>query len=206
MIQISANCKNRTTKAWKTLLALGALASAILAIKELGEFFFSSEPDVYDDDWIPLVYADAGNFRSFLERNNGKMAKINSAIALDLVLPVNSLVHQACEMDLPEHDESDKGKTYYSIGLPMFSKDFDEAELDSATYNKSTGELAFPSGVLEKIECLDTLRVELIDPKSFRWSYGGTGTQSLPLSGTFKVTSRAFSGPRIEYTLRQVAE
>mgnify|MGYP006140479899 FL=1 len=206
MIEISAAWKKKTTKASKALLAVGALAGAILAIKELGEIFFSSEPDAYDEDWIPLVYADAGNFRAFLERNDGKMAKINSAIALDFVLPVNSLVHQACEMDLPEHDENDKAKTFYSIGLPTFSKDFDETELDSATYNESTGDLAFPSHVLEKIKCLDTLRIELIDPKSFRWSYGGTGTQSLPLSGTFKFTSRAFSGPRIEYTLRQVAE
>jgi hypothetical protein len=206
MIEISAAWKNKTTKASKALLAVGALAGAILAIKELGEIFFSSQPDAYDEDWIPLVYADAGNFRAFLERNDGKRVQINSAIALDLVLPVNSLVHQACEMVLPEQDEREMGKTFYSIGLPTFSKDFDEVELDSATYNKSNGDLVFPSSVLEKIKCLDTVRFELIDPKSFRWSYGGTGTQSLPLSGTFKVTLRAFSGPRTEYTLRQVAE
>lgn len=206
MIEISAAWKKKITKALKALLAVGALASAILAIKEVGEIFLSSEPDAYGEDWIPIVYSDAGNFRAFLERNDGKMAKINSAIALDLVLPVNSLVHQACEMNLPEHEENGKAKTFYSIGLPTFSKDFDEAELDSSTYNESTGDLAFPSHVLEKIKCLDTLRIELIDPKSFRWSYGGTGTQSLPLSGNFKVTSRAFSGPRIEYTLRQITE
>lgn len=161
---------------------------------------------MYDEDWIPLVYADAGDFRSFLERNDGKTVKINSAIALDLVLPVNHLVHQVCEMDLPDHAESDEGKAFYSIGLPTFSEDFDETKLDSATYSESSEDLEFPAHVLEKIKCMDTLRVELIDPKTLRWSYGGTGTQSLPISGTFKVTARVFSGPSIEYTMRQVAE
>lgn len=206
MTEIPAAWKKRAKKASKTLLLVGALAGAILAIKEFGGLFFSMEPEEYDDKWIPLVYAEAGDFRSFLERNDGKTVKINSAIALDMAIPVNHLVHQVCEMDLPDHAESDKEKTFYSIGLPTFSKDFDEAELDSASYSESTQGLAFPPHVLSKIKCLDTLRIELIDPKNFRWSYGGTGSQSLPLSGTFKITSRAFSGPRIEYTLRQIAE
>ena len=196
----------KARKASKALLVAGALAGAILAMRELGGVFFSKEPAEYDEDWIPLVYADAGDFRSFLDRNDGKMVKINSAITLDLVLPVNYLVHQICEMDLPENPESKKAKSFYSIGLPTFSDSFEESELDSATYSASTGGLAFPPNVLDKIKCTDSLRIELLDPKSLRWSYGGTGTQSLPLSGTFKITSRVFSGPSVEYTLRQIAE
>lgn len=206
MTELPIAWMEKARKASKALLAAGALASAILAMRELGGVFFSGEPEEYDEDWILLVYADAGHFRSFLEQNDGKMVKINSAITLDQVLPVNYLVHQVCEMDLPEHPESEKAKSFYSIGLPTFSDSFDESELNSATYSASTGGLAFPPHVLDKIKCTDSLRIELLDPKSLRWSYGGTGTQSLPLSGTFKITSRAFSGPSVEHTLRQVTE
>ncbi|MBK8285115.1 MAG: hypothetical protein IPK97_09640 [Ahniella sp.] len=111
MKDVPAIWENRAKKASKALLVAGALAGAVLAIKEFGGLLFSSEPEEYDEQWIPIVYADSGNFRSFLERNNGKMVKINSAIALDLAIPVNHLVHQECEMDLPAHAESGKGKT-----------------------------------------------------------------------------------------------
>lgn len=206
MVSFPANWKKKTERAKKTLLAAGGIAGAILAIIGLGKLFFSGDPEEYDKDWIPIVYSDAGDFQSFLKRNDGKTVRINSSIALDLAVPVNHLVHQVCEMDLLDHAESEKDKTYYSIGLPTFAKDFDESELDSATYSEESDGLGFPAHVLSKVNCMNTLRIELIDPKSLRWSYGGTGTQSLPLSGTFKVTSRAFSGPSIEYTLRQIAE
>jgi len=205
-VRISALWKKRAKKTSKALLGTGALAVAILAIIGLGKFLFPGDPEEYDLNWIPLVYSDAGDFRSFLDRNDGKMVKIKSAFALHMVLPVNHLVHQVCEMELPDQADKDEGKSFYSIGLPTFAENFDETELDSAIYSEMSGDLEFPAHVLDKIKCMDTLRIELIDPKSFRWSYGGTGTQSLPIGGTFKVTSRAFSGPSIEYTLRQVAE
>jgi hypothetical protein len=206
MIRTSALWKKRARKISKTLIGVGALAGAVLAIAGLWKVFFPGDPEEYDDKWIPLVYSDAGDFRSFLDRNDGKTVTIRSAIALDMVLPVNHLVHQVCEMELPDQTEKEEAKSYYSIGFPEFSEDFDESELDSAIYSESSSDLEFPASVLEKVKCMDTLRIEMINPKGFRWSYGGTGTQSLPISGTFKITSRVYSGPRIEYTLRQVAE
>ncbi|UUY10290.1 hypothetical protein LRS11_09800 [Pseudomonas sp. J452] len=196
----------RAKKISKALVAIGALAGAILALKELGSLLLSNEPEIYDEEWIPLVYEDIDKFRDFLDRNNGAKVTINSSIAMDTVLPINYLIHQACDMKTPDHPEGGDGNTFYSFGLPTFSKDFDSADLRSATYSEKSQGLSFPPQILSKVKCLDTLRIELIDPTTFRWSYGGTGTQSLPLSGTFKVTTRAFSGPRIEYTLRQVEE
>lgn len=202
----SANWKKNAERVKKILLAAGGIAGAILAIIGLGKLFVSGDPEEYNKDWIPIVYSDAGNFQEFLKKNDGKLVKINSSIALDLAVPVNHLVHQVCKMDLPDQAESAEVKSYYSIGLPTFATNFDESELYSATYSEESDDLQFPSHVLSKVSCMNYLRIELLDPKSLRWSYGGTGTQSLPLSGTFKVTSRAFSGPSIEYTLRQIAE
>ncbi|WP_395504789.1 hypothetical protein [Ectopseudomonas hydrolytica] len=196
----------RAKKLSKALIAIGALAGAILALKEFGSLFLSNEPEIYDEDWIPLVYKDIDEFRDFLDRNNGEKVTIKSSIAMDAALPINYLIHQACEMKTPGHPEDGDGSTFYSFGLPTFSKDFDDADLKSATYSESSQGLSFPPQTLSKVKCLDTLRIELIAPATFRWSYGGTGTQSLPLSGTFKVTTRAFSGPSIEYTLRQIEE
>ncbi|MBU0808269.1 MAG: hypothetical protein KKD30_09675 [Gammaproteobacteria bacterium] len=197
---------NRANKLSKVLLTAGAIAGAILALKELGSLIISNEPKVYSEDWIPLVYEEVTDFRSFLDENSGKKIHINSSIALDMILPINYLIHQSCEMKLPGHSESESGGSFYSFGLPVFSKDFDSSDLSSAIYSKAANGLDFSPQILSKVNCLDRLRIELIDPTSFRWSYGGTGTQSLPLSGTFKVTTRAFSGPSIEYTLRQVEE
>ncbi|MFB2825326.1 hypothetical protein [Aeromonas veronii] len=196
----------RAQKISKGLIAIGALAGAILALKEFGSLFISNEPEVYDEDWIPLVYEDIDQFRELLDRNNGAKVTINSSIAMDAVLPINYLIHQACDMKIPGHSEGNEGNTFYSFGLPTFSKDFDSADLKSAIYSEKSQGLSFSPQILSKVKCLDTLRIELIDPSTFRWSYGGTGTQSLPLSGTFKVTTRAFSGPSIEYTLRQIEE
>ena len=198
--------KSKAKNISKVILMFGALAAAFLAIKEFGELFLSNKPEGYDDDFIPLVYEDVGDFRSFLQRNNGKRVKINSSIALDIALPINHLVHQTCQMEAPEHFNSTTKSTFYSFGLPEFSKDFESSYLDHAAYIKGSDSFKFSPQILDMVKCNDTLRIELIDPASFRWSYGGTGTQSLPLSGTFKVTLRAYSGPKVEYTLRQVEE
>lgn len=160
----------------------------------------------YKKEWIPLVYEDLSDFRSFIEQNKGKKVKVNSALALDKVLPINYLVHQVCEMQGPDHDASANQNTIYSFGMPRFAKGFDAAELDNAKPRKGSEELVFSAETLAQVSCPDTLRIELLDPANFRWSYGGTGTQSLPLSGTFKVTARALSGPSFEYTLRQIEE
>lgn len=201
--------------AFKLIRAIALMAWTIALAGIAAWTFIASRPrelppdnsiEEYNDDWIPLVYQDVHEFRMFLERNSGKRVKINSAIALDIVLPENQLVHLLCEMDWPERSETAEPKAHYSFEMPEFSDDFDSSELSDLRYNSQLGGLDFPESVLAKVTCRDTLRIELLDPTSLRWSYGGTGTQSLPLSGTFKITRRFFSGPRTEYTLRQIEE
>jgi hypothetical protein len=157
---------NRAKKLSKALLTAGAIAGAILAIKELSSLIISNEPKVYDEDWIPLVYEEVTDFRSFLDDNNGKKILINSSIALDMVLPINYLIHQSCEMNLPGHSENKSGGSFYSFGLPVFSKDFDSSDLNGAIYSKAVNGLDFSPQILSKVNCLDKLRIELIDPTS----------------------------------------
>ena len=190
------------------ILAAGAIAGAVLTLKDFAYQFVSTEPDEYKEEWIPLVYQEANEFRNFLDKNVGKKVQIDSAIALDDAIPINHLVHQICEFKGPDETASEKAPTprSFSFGLPEFEAGFKESDLDDLAFNEEEGGYDVPERVLSKVKCLDTIRIEPIEPANFRWSYGGTGTRSLPLLGTFRVSRRIFSGPSVEYTLRQIEE
>ncbi len=201
---------SKSTKKIVTLiLASGALAGALLSIKQFVVEIIPSTPEEYTEATIPLVYEDIKYFTEFLDRNDGKKVTIKSAIALDAMFPVNELVHEVCAMDSPEETDISnrkKVKSFYSFGIPEFSNDFVAPSIDEVIYDEKTEKHQFPERVYSQINCLNTMRIELIDPSTFRWSYGGTGIRSLPLNGTFRVTRRFYSGPSIEYTLRQLQE
>lgn len=208
MFRLSASWSKKRKKVTAAILAAGALAGALLTLKNFAYQFIPTEPDEYNEDWIPLVYEEADEFREFLENNVGKKVKIDSAIALDDAIPINHLLHQICEFNGP--DEADSGNAAtprsFAFGLPEFEAEFDESDLDAIAYNEEEGDYDIPRQVLSKVKCIDTIRIVPIEPANFRWSYGGTGTRSLPLLGTFRVTRRLYSGPSIEYTLRQLEE
>lgn len=52
---------------------------------------------------------------------------------------------------------------------------------------------------------LNSLRIVVNDPDRLRVSHGGTGIIQVLLSGNFEVETRAFSGPSVEITLREVS-
>ena len=190
------------------VLALGAVAGAFLTLKDFAYQFISTEPEKYEEDGIPLVYEEVSEFRTFLEQNVGKKVIIDSEIALDDAIPVNHLVHQICEFNGPDEAAPDNAPTprSFSFGLPEFRADIDKGDLDAIVYDEKQGGYVIPERVLSQVKCMDSIRIEPIEPANFRWSYGGTGTRSLPLLGTFRVTKRLFSGPSVEYTLRQLEE
>lgn len=193
-------------KAVIPLLLAAGLATAFLLLRGDGERGRSGVAEHYRAQSIALVYADVGDFRAFLERNAGKKVRIDSAIALDHVIPVNVLVHDVCAIEEPDEDAIAAPDGAFTIGLPRFAEGFDEQALNAAVLNACANEPLIPAALRAQVSCEDTLRLELLDPQSLRWRYGGTGTQSLPLHGIFEVTTRQLPGPRIEYTLRQVKQ
>ncbi len=56
-----------------------------------------------------------------------------------------------------------------------------------------------------RITYLDTLTVEMQESRRLKWSAGGTGIRQILFRGTFEIETRAYSGPRVDYTLREVA-
>lgn len=185
--------------------ALSTLVALIVGCIEIIKFSNGESPASYKKDWIPIVYTQVSDFKKFLQKNDGKVVNIKSSLALDAVLPVNLLIHEFCEIDLPPNERGNTKKVY-NFGLATFSPEFKEENLEIPSYNEKTKEYNFPENVKSMISCQDKLRVELINPESFRMSYGGTGSNSIPISGNFRVTLRFFSGPRAEYTLRQISE
>lgn len=191
-------------KAVTALLLAAGLATGFFLLRDYGERALSGVAERYQAQWIPLVYADAGEFRAFLDRNAGKRVQIDSAIALDHVVPVNLLVHEVCAFQQPDEDAVASTDGAFTLGLPRFAEGFDEAALNAAVLNARANDPLIPAPLRAQVSCDDTLRLELLDPQSLRWHSGGTGSHSLPLSGIFEVTARLLPGTRTEYTLRQI--
>ena len=86
-----------------------------------------------------------------------------------------------------------------SLGLPYFVNSISDEQWQKYS---DTGE--YTSEMYRAVNCMDQIRLVVKDPRSLRFSYGGTGTISLPIFGDFLIEKRALSGPRIEYTLREM--
>jgi len=204
--------KNTARKVLSGLIAAATLLGGYSTI----EGFFDSSKDIdivkkeilipeYSETNIPLVYSDISKFKNFLKDNIGNVVKINSQISFDTVLPESILAYQACDFDdfirTVEQNPSDVGNI--TLGLPEFSTQIKDANLDYVYDNKLKKEV-FVEDTYGLVKCLDQIRIVVKDPRSLRFSYGGTGTMSLPLWGKFLVERRAYSGPSTEYTIREL--
>ena len=169
MLRLPASWSERKKKLTASILALAAIASAFLTMKDFVYQFISSEPDEYVEDWIPLVYEEAVDFRTFLEKNVGKKVVINSAIALDDAIPVNHLIHQICEFNGPNEATQDNKSPprSFSFGLPRFSADFDEETLNKNVYDEKKESFPISENVFAQVNCLDRIRIEPIEPEIF---------------------------------------
>lgn len=56
-----------------------------------------------------------------------------------------------------------------------------------------------------KIDCFSYLVISVKDSNCLKFSRGGSGVIQLFLNGKFRVERRAYSGPSVEYTLREVS-
>ncbi|WP_281545039.1 hypothetical protein [Grimontia sp. SpTr1] len=156
---------------------------------------------IYEEDWIAISYGDLNEFRSFLDRNVGKIVSIHSSFSFDTVLAENHLAHEVCDFeDFIASVVSNPDKVSdIPFGMPRFLNPI-SSEQWQIYYD--TGE--YTNEIYRSINCLDQIRLVVKDPRSLRLSYGGTGTISLPIWGDFLIEQRALSGPRIEYTLREM--
>ena len=185
-------------KTLKLFLALGWLVGVILCSIQLYEYISKDNPVDYSEPYIPLVYIEVNEFREFLSKNAGRKVEFNTQISFDEVIPVNALVHDACDYDDFFDAVNNDPEKVSSIGIGMmkFRRPFfsikEEDYLDDRIRD------------YEYVSCLDTIRISLKDPARLRFSYGGTGTISLPLTGLFTIEARYFSGPRVEFTLREL--
>lgn len=185
-------------KILKKFLAFGALVGAVLGCIQLYEHISKDKPIDYSKPYIPLVYVEVNEFREFLSKNAGKKVEFNTQISFDAVLPESHLIHDVCSYDAFFDAVNNEPNKISSIGIGImdFRKPFfsikEENYLDDRVKS------------YEYISCLDTIRISMKDPGRLRFSYGGTGTISLPFTGLFTIEARAFSGPRVEYTLREL--
>ncbi|ENM3890218.1 hypothetical protein Q9F25_003433 [Vibrio cholerae] len=204
------------TKALSGVLAVSTLLGGYVAVKDI--FFTESEeqhkaqssvekadgPMEYSES-IPLVYSDINKFKEFLHQNVGKTVKFNTQIAFDIVLPENILAHSRCNFGdfIEAVRKNPENVSNVELDLPEFSSAISEANLDYY-YDNETQTQVFLEDTSRLVSCMDKLRILVKDPRSLRFSYGGTGTMSLPLWGTFVIELRAYSGPTAEYTLREL--
>lgn len=211
------NFRGTRVQRWvKTLsavvLGVGAGAGAILAIVELFERVVAHGPasehagvQTYDQQWIPIVYPEVEEFRRFLNENSGKVVDFNTSIALDASTAINLLAHRVCDYSAFLHAvrSSPEGVASSPIGLMMFKPGFVDPQ-SSYTYDDDLKEYVFPNESLMNVQCTDSMLIKLKDPSVLRLSHGGTGLISLPLIGRFLIEKRNFSGPSVEYTLREL--
>ena len=185
-------------KILKVVIAAGGIIGAILGSIQLYDYFNKDRVVEYKKSYIPLVYTDVNEFRAFLEQNINKKVRFETQFSFDDVLAVNSLVHETCNytplFEAIRNSPDQISKT--DIGLMEFKKDF----LAIKEENYQSEEIRS----YRYISCLDTIRIFMKEPERLRFSYGGTGTTSLPFTGLFVIEVRAFSGPRVEYTLREL--
>lgn len=185
-------------KTLKIFLAFGGLVGAVLGSIQLYEYISKDKPIDYSKPYIPFVYVEVNEFREFLSKNAGRKVEFNTQISFDAVLPESHLVHDVCSYDDFFDAVNNEPNKISSIGIGImdFRKPFfsikEEDYLDDRVKS------------YEYISCLDTIRISMKDPGRLRFSYGGTGTISLPFTGLFTIEARAFSGPRVEYTLREL--
>ncbi|HDY7896793.1 TPA: hypothetical protein RQK51_004405 [Vibrio vulnificus] len=155
----------------------------------------------YEKDWIPITYGSLDEFRAFLEQGTGKVVSIHSSFSLNAVHPESFLLHDVCKFDdfIDTVVHSPDKISDVSLGLPYFVNSISDEQLQRYS---DTGE--YTSEMYRAVNCMDQIRLVVKDPRSLRFSYGGTGTISLPIFGDFLIEKRALSGPRIEYTLREM--
>ena len=124
--------------------------------------------------------------------------EFNTQISFDAVLPESTLVHDACDYEDFFDAVNNDPKKISSIGIGMmeFREPFFSIKEEDYFNDRVKS--------YEYISCLDTIRISMKDPERLRFSYGGTGTISLPFTGVFTIETRYFSGPRVEYTLREM--
>ena len=187
------------------ILALGALASAILAVIQLSEYFNKDALVEYDSPFIPLVYEEVVDFRKFLDENAGKRVKFETEISFDSVLAVSLMAHEVCNYDdfLESVHNNPSNIENTTLGILNFEDGFIDPQ-EIYFYDSKKERYDFGENSLSKLSCYDTLRIKMKDPSRLRLSYGGTGTMSLPLYGEFMIEVRYFSGPSTEYTLREL--
>lgn len=192
-------------KGLSLLLVFGALAGGVIAVIQLVDYFRKEEVINYNEPHIPLVYPEVEEFRRFLDENIGKKVKFESEISFDSALAVNILAHEVCNygsfidavIHNPEKIESSP------IGIIKFKEGFDTQNLDF-DYNYKEERYELGENITSNVSCYDSIRIDMKDPSRLRFSYGGTGTMSLPFSGVFVIEKRHFSGPSTEYTLREI--
>ncbi|EGR7969122.1 hypothetical protein V8049_004317 [Vibrio vulnificus] len=155
----------------------------------------------YEKDWIPITYGSLDEFRAFLEQGTGKVVSIHSSFSLNAVHPESFLLHDVCKFDdfIDTVVHSPDKISDVSLGLPYFVNSISDEQWQKYS---ETGE--YTSEMYRAVNCMDQIRLVVKDPRSLRFSYGGTGTISLPIFGDFLIEKRALSGPRIEYTLREM--
>lgn len=202
---MNERAKKYVKKSVAFLLALSALAGGTLAIIQLTEVVRKESIAEYSSPYIPLVYADVVEFRKFQDENAGKKVRFNTEVSFDAVLAVNLIAHEVCNydefLDVVRSDPAKIEKT--NIGLMKFKEGFVDPQ-DTYFYNDKEKRYEFGETSIGRVSCYDSLRIKMKDPSRLRFSYGGTGTISLPLEGLFVVEVRYFSGPSVEYTLREI--
>jgi len=192
-------------KTFSIALSMGALAGGILAVIQLSDFLQKEKIAEYNDPYIPLVYKEVDDFRKFLNDNSGKKVKFNTQISFDNALAVNFIAHKVCNyssfLEAVRSDSSNVEKT--DLGIMKFKHGFKDPQ-DSFFYDSEKGSYDFGVNSIDHVSCYDKIRIKMKDPSRLRLSHGGTGIVSLPFEGTFVVEARYFSGPSIEYTLREL--
>ncbi len=175
------------------------------AIQHSEESKLSSLPrltkPIYEEDWIAISYGDLNEFRSFLDKNVGKIVSIHSSFSFDAVLAENHLAHEVCDFDefIASVVNNPEKVSDIPFGMPRFLNSI-SSEQWQRYYDKGEN----TNEIYGSVDCTDQIRLVVKDPRSLRFSYGGTGTISLPIWGDFLIEHRALSGPRIEYTLREM--
>lgn len=196
---------NHIKKGFSILLALGALAGGVLAVIQLADFVRKEKIVIYDEHDIPLVSRGAEEFRRFLNENEGNKVKFDTNISFLAMSALNKLIHERCNYDpfmdavryKPEMVKSSR------IGLVKFKKGFVDPQ-KHFFYNDEEKRYDFGLSSVRNISCYDSIRIVMKEPSRLRFSHGGPGITYLPFSGTFIVEVRYFSGPSIEYTLREI--
>lgn len=165
--------------------------------------FSSTQPTkpIYEEDWIAISFGDINEFRSFLDRNVGKIVSIHSSFSFDAVLAESHLAHEVCDFDdfIDAVVNNPNKVSDIPFGMPRFLNSISSEQWQ--TYY-DTGE--YTNEMYRSVNCMDQIRLVVKDPRSLRFSYGGTGTISLPIWGDFLIEQRLLSGPRVEYTLREM--